>query len=307
MTEALAVINERVDDLPVLLAQLGRLGVQPLLDAHFPTHGNWQGLSLGWVAVIWLTHILSQADHRLSQVQPWAERRLETLRSCTGYPVRALDCSDDRLGEVLRALSDDTQWAAFEEALSQHLVRVYDLSPEQVRLDSTSASGYWQVTPEGLFQFGHSKARRPDLPQVKVMLATLDPLGLPLATAVVPGQRADDRLYLPAVTRVRKQLRRRGLLYVGDCKMAALETRAFVHTGGDYYLCPLPERQLPPEQLAVYLAPVWAGAQALTPVYRERGEGQRELIAEGYEREPTFRRCHCRNEVFSSTCARLRG
>ncbi|MBI3963312.1 MAG: transposase [Deinococcus sp.] len=116
------------------------------------------------------------------------------------------------------------------------------------------------------------------------MLSTLDPLGLPLATEVLPGQRADDQLSLPAITRVREQLGQRGLLYVGDGKMAALETRAFVHPGGDYYWCPLPERQLCPDQLAGYLAPVWAGVQAVTPITRERADGQLERIADGYER-----------------------
>jgi len=65
-------ITARVDDIPLLLAQLQRLGVQPLLDEHVPTHGNWVGLSLGWVTVLWLTHILSAADHRLNHVEPWA-------------------------------------------------------------------------------------------------------------------------------------------------------------------------------------------------------------------------------------------
>lgn len=65
MTEMLTVISERVDDIPLLLAHQERMGVQPLLDEHFMTHGNWQGLSLGWVATTWLTHILSQANHRL--------------------------------------------------------------------------------------------------------------------------------------------------------------------------------------------------------------------------------------------------
>ena len=41
-------------------------------------------------------------------------------------------------------------------------------------------------------QFGHSKDHRPDLPQVKVMQAVLDPLGMPLATDVVAGSRADE-------------------------------------------------------------------------------------------------------------------
>ena len=288
MSEKLTVISERVDDVPVLLAQAERVGVQPLLDEHFPTHGNWQGLSLGWVADTWLTHILSQADHRLNHVQPWAEKRLETLRGCTRQPVHALDFSDDRLGDVLRALSDDDGWDAFESDLNQRLLRVYDLSAERVRLDSTTASGYWRVTPDGLFQLGHSKGGRSDLPQVKVMLATLDPLGMPMATDVLSGNRADDPLYIPSIRRVRESLGRRGLLYVGDCKMAALLTRAFVQAGGDFYLCPLSETQLPPEAVEAYLAPVWTKKQALTSVYREKADGEQELIAEGYERLETL-------------------
>src|ERR671933_577572 len=173
MNEPLTITTERVDDIPVLVAQLVRMGVPSLLDAHFPTHGHWRGLSLGWVTTLWLTHVLSQADHRMNQVQPWAAQRLETLRGCSQQPVCPLDLSDDRLAAVLRALSDDARWAAFEGALTGHLLRVYDLAAARVRLDSTTASGYWQVTDEGVYQFGHSKDHRPDLPQVEVMLATL--------------------------------------------------------------------------------------------------------------------------------------
>ncbi len=63
-----------------------------------------------------------------------------------------------------------------------------------VRLDSTNGSGYWQVTEDGLFQFGHSKGHRLTLPQFKVMLATLDPLGLAVGLQVVSGDKADDSL-----------------------------------------------------------------------------------------------------------------
>ena len=70
MTEPLTLTTERIDDIPLLLAHLERMGLQPLLDEHFPTHGNWVGLSLGWVSVLWLTHILSEGDHRLNHVAP---------------------------------------------------------------------------------------------------------------------------------------------------------------------------------------------------------------------------------------------
>lgn len=284
MNEERTIITERVDDTPLLLAHMERMGLPSLLDEYFPTHGNWKGLSLGWTTTLWLAHILSEGNHRLSHVQPWAEKRLETLQTCIGQAVRALDFSDDRLGDVLSALSQDDAWERFEAALNGHLLRVYDLSPQRVRLDSTTASGYGSVTPEGLFQFGHSKDHRPDLPQVKVMLATLDPLGMPLATMVLPGQRADDPLYIPAITQVRQGLGRGGLLYIGDCKMGALATRAFLQAGGDFYLCPLSEIQMPADRLEKTLAPLWSGEQALTPIYREQENGERVCIAEGFER-----------------------
>src|SRR5947209_2608680 len=288
MTEKLTMTTERVDDIPVLLAQSEKMGIADLLDASFQPHGNWEGTSLGLTTTIWLTHILSEGDHRMNQVQSWAGTRLQTLQKCSGQAVRDQEWSDDRLSIVLDALSDDQQWHHFETALIRQIVRVYNLKPKRVRVDSTTASGYWTVTEEGLFQLGYSKDHRPDLPQLKVMLSALDPLGLPVATQIVSGERADDLLYMPAIEQVSQSLNEHGLLYVGDCKMAALETRAFVEAQQDYYLCPLASKQLPEAVLAAYLRPVWAGTQPVTVVTREREAGQPELIAEGYEQSVTL-------------------
>jgi transposase len=209
MNEIPTIITERVDDIPLLLEQMQRMGLPTLLDTHFPTHGNWTGLSLGWVSTIWLSSILSRGDHRMVHVAPWVAKRLWTLGATTGQAVTRVDFTDDRLEIVLRRLSDDERWSAFESALNQHTVRVYDLSTERVHVDSTSASVYATVSDNGLFQFGHSKDYRPDLPQVKVMQAVLDPLGMPLATDVVSGERADDPLYLPCIARVQASCVRR--------------------------------------------------------------------------------------------------
>src|SRR4051812_43677366 len=101
MKEALSRETERVDDIPLLIAHLQRMKLAELLDKHFATNGNREGLSLGWVSVIWLTHILSQADHRMNRVQEWASRRRETLQRC-GSSLTPHDLSDDRLADVLR-------------------------------------------------------------------------------------------------------------------------------------------------------------------------------------------------------------
>jgi transposase len=288
MNEALTITTERVDDFPLLLAQMQRMGLARLLDAHFPTHGNREGLSLGVVSMIWLTHIHAPADHRMNRVQPWAERRLETLRGCSDASLEVRDLGDDRLADVLRHLSDDERWQAFEQELTGQLVRVYDLHVDCVRLDSTTASSYVAVNEDGLLQLGHSKDHRPDLGQLKVMLATLDPLGMPLATEVLSGERADDPLYLPAITRVRACLNRIGLLYVDDVKMGALGTRASIQAAGDFYLCPLSALQVPTELLALQVAALRESSQPLLTVELTGADGQAHCIAHGYEDSETI-------------------
>jgi transposase len=171
-----------------------------------------------------------------------------------------------------------------ERALNQQTLRVYALAPQCVRIDTTTASGYWEVSEDGLFQFGHSKDHRPDQPQVKVVLSTLDPLGMPLATQVVSGEKADDPLYIPAIDQVRDGVEQRGLLYVGDSKLMAGSTRAYLQAGGDFYLGPFSSTQIPPDVLDAYLQPVWDGDQALQIVERVNAEGKKQAIAEGFTR-----------------------
>jgi transposase len=60
-----------------------------------------------------------------------------------------------------------------------------------IRCDATTVSGEHEVTEAGLLQFGHSKDD-PTRPQIKVMMGSLDPLGMPLSTDVLSGERADD-------------------------------------------------------------------------------------------------------------------
>ncbi len=117
------------------------------------------------------------------------------------------------------------------------------------------------------------------------MLSTLDPLGMPIATEVLSGDKADAPLYIPAIDRVRSTLKQSGLLYIGDCKMASSSTRAHVASGGDYYLCPLSALQATQEQITQYLQPVWDGEQQLTSIDYDYADGKNKQIAEGFERK----------------------
>jgi hypothetical protein len=202
MSTQITVTHERVDDLPAIITHLKKMRVAELLNNHFPPNGNWQGLSLGGTTVVWLAFILSEGDHRLYRVEPWVKAHRRTLSRCLGRQVKPRDLTDDRLATTLDYLGAADRWVAFERELNQSVLRVYDLQGRMVRVDTTTAATY--VTPEGLFQLGHSKDHRPDLPQVKIAMAVLDPLGLPLTTTVVAGQTADDPLYLPEIAKVRQ-------------------------------------------------------------------------------------------------------
>jgi transposase len=284
MTENPSFADERIDDIPLLLAQMDKMGITRLLDEHISAHGNWKGLSLGQIVPVWLAFILSEANHRLSHLQPWTEQRLRTLRALAGENLRALDFTDDRLASILDRLADDDEWTAFEVGLGQHTIRVYDLEPERVRIDSTTASSFRDVAQDGIFQFGFSKDHRPDLPQLKINVSTLDPLGMPLTTTVVSGERADEPLYVPEIERVRAVVGRRGLTYIGDAKMSALATRAAIVGGGDYYVCPLPATEMTKARLDAMLDDLDAGHHTLSPITRRDDEtAEVEILAEGFE------------------------
>lgn len=238
---------EPIDDLPLLVHQLQKMGVDRGIDQVLPPpHGNRQGLSGGQLAVGFLAYILTQCDHRLSPVEAWVQRRQRGLSQALGTPVGPKDFTDDRLEDLLAALGDPATrpGEALEEHLGQHLLRAYALPTDTARLDTTSVSVHHQVEPEkeaeSLLRFGHSKDRRPDLRQFLEVLGTLDPAGIPLVTQTLPGHRADDGLYLPAWRRMVGVVGRPDFLLVADCKFSSLSNRAQVHQAGGFYLAPLP-------------------------------------------------------------------
>lgn len=242
------------------------MGIQGIVDSLISPHGNWTGLTPGWLITVWLIHILSEQNHLMEPVQQWVERHLRILRRLTGQQVMVLDFTDDRLALCLRDLSDQARWQAIEEQLGMQLIRVYELPSEIIRLDATVGSV--EHNPEGrsLFQVGKAKNGLYET-QFKLMLAALDPLGLSLVVDVEAGNRADDPLYVPSYQRVKKIIQQKGLLIVGDSKMSALQTRATIVAGGDFYLTPLADQKDEPELLAQVLENWLEQGAAARPIF----------------------------------------
>jgi transposase len=233
----LTITTEQVNSLPLLLGIITEMGIRDLIDTHVVPHGNWEGASVGTVLSIWLSHILQERDHTMVSVRDWAADRMLTLTSLLDIRLRDTDCTDDRLARILTLLGEMSTQAALDAALMQRWIRVYRLPTETVRLDSTSVSVYHHdVNQDSLLQHGWSKEHRPDLRQFKLMLATLDPLGLPICCQPIAGNRSDNPLYVPAYDAAVAAVGTTDVLVVGDSKMTDLPSRGHIVARGSRYL-----------------------------------------------------------------------
>src|SRR6266446_600044 len=284
----LVIITERVDDVVLLIGQMVEMGLPEILDRPLPRHWTQRGLSWGGTAVMWLAYIVTEGDHRNVSVETYLKGMHHTLSPLTAQVIEPLDLSDDRLSHLLQHLSKPASWHQIEHDLNARSIEVYPLPQDVIRCDATTVSGAHEVTEGGLFQFGQSKDD-PTRPQIKVMIGSLDPLGMPLATDVLSGERADDGLYIPIMERLRRGLNKTGLLFVGDCKISALETRTHVVGHHDFYLSPLPCIGATAEAMDAWIAEgvTKDKAGALEQIFRINDRGQEGLVAEGYEFERT--------------------
>jgi transposase len=284
----LVIITERVDDVALLIGQMVKMGFVEVLDRHLPRPWKQRGLSWGWTGVIWLAYILTEGDHRKVSVEAYIKGMHHTLSHLTGQRIEPLDFSDDRLGHLLTHLSKPTYWHGIEEDLNARSIAVYALLQDVIRCDATTVSGAHDVTEGGLLQFGHRKDD-PTRPQSKVMMSSLDPVGMPLATDVLSGERADDGLYIPIIKRIEAGLSRNGLLFVGDCKMSAWDTRVYLVEHQHVYLSPLPLTGATAEAMETWITEGVAQGEAgeLERIFRTNDRGHAVLAAEGYEFERT--------------------
>ena len=286
----LVIITERVDDVALLIGQMVKMGLPEVLDRHIPRHWTQRGLSWGWTAVIWLAYIVTEGDHRTVSMETSLQGMHHPLSHLTAQGIEPLDFRDDRLSHLLKHVSKPASWHQIAHDLHARSIAVYDVAQDVIRCDATTVSGEHAVTAEGLCQFGHSKDD-PTRPQIKVMMGSLDPLGMPLSTDVLSGERADDGLYIPLMERLRTGVKTTGLLFVGDCKMSALETRTHIAGRQAFYLSPLPLTGAPAAAMEAWItAGVVQGEEGkLERIFHTNDRGHDVLAAEGYEFERTCR------------------
>ena len=179
---------------------------------------------------------------------------------------------------------------AIETYLGQHLIRVYELPTDKARSDTTSLSVYHQQQEEKtdpsetdinpLLHKGHSKDRRPDLLQYRQMLATLDPVGMPLIGATLAGNGADDPLYFPTWKRLAQLIGHLDFLFLADCKASSWSNRAQIDREGGRYCFPLSMTGNRPKLLMDWVTnPVTTVTEIICP----DAEPSEEPVGQGFE------------------------
>ncbi len=244
-SEQIEISSERIDDIPVIVEWLKQMEIAKLLDKNLSRpHGNHQGMSYGQLSVLLLTYIITQADHRLCAVEAWVKAHRQILELSTGWSIGEKDASDDRLARVVEELGKQQQACQqIEMKLGKHLIRAYQLPTEVARADTSSFSVNHQqqeTEEESLLRYGHSKDKRPDLLQYRQLLGTLDPAGIPLVSATLAGNGADDPLYWPTWQQMAKVIGHNSFVFLADCKAAAIATRGQIAAKGGIYCFPVP-------------------------------------------------------------------
>jgi len=237
---------ERVDELPLILTWLLKMRIVEIIDGIWQPHGQWEGLSYGQLALLFVTYIIHQRSHRLMKMEGWLNDHRTVIEQVTGWSIRPKEATDDHIGLLLDELgSSEEQGVLLQQRMGEHLIQAYELPTAVARYDTTTFSVHHGVPEPGegakeLLRFGHSKDNQPNLLQFKQGLGALDPAGVPLLSQTLSGEVADDTLYLPAWQQMSITLQRSDFLFIADCKAASLETRAGIAAEQGCYLFPLP-------------------------------------------------------------------
>jgi transposase len=203
-----------------------------------PPHGNRQGLSHGRLTVGVIAYILTECNHFLSPVRDWVLARRRCLSHALGQPLRDTDFTDDRLEDLLDALGADEVGEPIEVQMGQRLIRAYELPTNTGRIDTTMASVYHQPQGQSLLAFGQSKEQRPSLQQFKELLGTLDPAGVPLCSATMGRQRADDPLIYPLGARWSRLWVELTSCWWVTARLRPEDSARRIQTSGGYHLTP---------------------------------------------------------------------
>ena len=137
---------KRVDELPLILSWLLKMGIVEIIDGIWQPHGQWKGLSYGQLALLFVTYIIHQRSHRLMKIERWLNDHRTVIEQVTGWSIRPKEATDDHIGLLLDEVgSSEEKGVILQQELGEYLIRAYELPTEVARYDTTSFSVHHAV------------------------------------------------------------------------------------------------------------------------------------------------------------------
>lgn len=132
---------ERVDEIPLILHWLKVMRITEIIDTIWHPHGNWQGLSYGKLAVLFITYVIHSLNHRLSGMEEWVIKHKTVLEQITGWEIGDKDATSVRLGIMIGDIGRNVEKSLeFQRQTGKHLIHAFELPTDIGRYDTTSVN-----------------------------------------------------------------------------------------------------------------------------------------------------------------------
>lgn len=214
------VTMKTIGSLYLLKPFVEALGIREIIDRIVPMERDTGGLSHGQVIEQLVLNRLNDPCP-LSHLEDWAENTgiLEL------FHISPDELNDDRAGRALDAVFpyiDDT-----EEAIVLHcLARFGKIDTSRILWDLTSF--YFEGDYDGsqMIRYGYNRDQKKDKKQAVVELNVTAGDGIPLAHRTLPGNASDQKEALKNLETLKKRMKNKNFMVIGDRAMFTRENLA---------------------------------------------------------------------------------
>jgi transposase len=259
--------TERLGPLPLVNHFIQRVGLEDVLDRYVPSDARCALPHARALGVVLRSIIVEREP---------IYRQQETVQAFAsgmfGIAAEEMEhLGDDRLGRALDRLFDADRAALLTDVVVAVGQR-FNLKFEEFHNDSTSISfcGNYRAASGRKIRgrsapaitYGHSKAHRPDLKQLLLILTMSADGNVPVAFRCTDGNASDSRTHIETWNALRTVAGRADFLYVADSKLCSRENMDYIDRAGGRFVTVLPRTRLEDQEFRKWIqtnTPNWDG------------------------------------------------
>jgi len=256
---------ERLGPLPIVNHFINRMDLENALDRHVPADPRCDishARSLG----VLLRSIIVEREPIYRQ-QEIVHAFASGMFGISSEEI--LHLSDDRIGRALDRLFDADRNALLTDVVVAVGQR-FGVKFDEFHNDSTTISFYGNYRSASgrrirgrtapAITFGHSKAHRPDLKQLLLILPMSADGAVPVSFRCADGNTSDARTHIETWETLRTVAGRADFLYVADSKLCSRENMDYIDRAGGRFVTVLPRTRLEDQEFRKWIqtdTPVW--------------------------------------------------